>query len=442
MVNSVLLLVAVVATCGAVAVLFRVNRTVLPSVVMAVIMLVTAVGGPVWEWAKESGGAGLPARVVAPAFEQSLATQAFLWASIGAALAAFCVPRVPAALTGARGAWHPSERIKIVLLTIATGGLAAWIVGLGPAFFNREYYGQFNGNDFLLRAAFPLAMVVGVLVLGMSAEEKSRALRWLIYATSIAWFIALVSTASRTALIFPLVGAILMIRAGLARGRLDILAVMGAASLLALAIFTFAVLLQARGMPHGLLNMPNVISTVVESARSSTDSYLLPLKQLLASIFASVPVAEQSVNYEVGLHVLLGNANILPGTAQPMELERYWPYEWVPLSFAGCWFGATGWAGQVGLFGFMSWVCSYTGYNFERGKYHFLAFLPLMLSLLIAVLSLQYSSRMVWRVFSVAIVLCVIGYLVRERVKPQLIDSVVLTGPAPSVSPSAVRTSR
>lgn len=431
-----------VATCAAVGVMLRVNRSVLPSVVMAVVMLVAAVGGPIWEWSKESGGAGLPSRVVAPAFEQSLASQAFLWASIGAAFAAFLVPRVPVALAGARGAWRPSERIKIVLLTIATGGLVAWIAGVGPAFFNREYYGQFNGNDFLLRAAFPLAMIVGVLVLGMSAGEENRTFRWLIYGTSIAWFVTLVSMASRTALIFPLVGAILMIRAGLTRRRIDIVAVIGATSLLALAIFTFAVLLQARGMPHGIINMPTVISTVVDSARSSTDSFLLPLKQLLASIFASVPVAEQSVHYEVGLQVLLGNANILPGTAQPMELERYWPYEWVPLSFAGCWFGATGWAGQAGLFGFMSWLCSYTGYNFARGKYHFLSFLPLMLSLLIAVLSLQYSSRMVWRVFSVAIVLCVIGYLVRERVKPQLVGSVVFAGPVPAAHPSAVRALR
>lgn len=417
MFNSALVLAAGIATGGSLWWMLRVNRAAVPAVTMAAVMFTAALGGPIWEWAKDAGGAGLPPRVIAPAFESSLAVQAFCWAAIGAAAGAFCVPRVPALFAAEKAVWQPSQRAKLTLLAISVGGFCAWVAGVGSAFFDREFYGQYNGNDFLLRASFPLAMIVGVLLLGMSAGEQNKVMRLSIYASSIVWFVGLAGTGSRTALIFPLVGAILMIRHSVVARRFSVVSLLGAVGLVVLAVFSFAVVLQARSMQHGLVNIPTVVSTVVDNAQSSTDSYLLPVKQLLASIFASVPVAEQSVRYEVGLDVLLGNANILPGTAQPMELERYWPYEWVPLSFAGCWFGATGWLGQMGLFGFMGWVCSYAGYNFQRGRYGFLAFLPLMLAAIISVLSLQYSSRMVWRVFSVALVLCVVGYLVRQRVR-------------------------
>lgn len=417
MLNLGLLCTAVVLTAAAVWVVLRRNNAAAPAVAMASIMLVTALGGPIWEWSKDSGGAGLPPRVVAPTFGTSLATQALLLASIGAALAALVIPRTPQALSSTPEAWVPSPRAKVTLMALAAAGFAAWLLGQGVTFFDREIYGQFSGNEFIVRATFPLGMILAVALLGISAGERNRVLRWSSYATGAAWFVGLTSTASRTALIFPLIGAILMVRRSLASRRLSPLPLAGAAGLVVLAVFTFSVVLQARSIPHGLLNMPAVVSTVVDTMRSSTDSYLLPAKQLLASIFSSYPIAEQSARYEVGLDVLLGNANILPGTAQPMELERYWPYAWVPLSFAGCWFGATGWLGQVGLFGAMSWLAGYTTNNIQRGRYRFLAFMPLMLTVIMAALSIQYSSRMVWRVFSVVVLLCVAAYLTRDRVR-------------------------
>jgi hypothetical protein len=440
--NSGLLFAAAALTVAAVWVMVRRNSVVAPAVAMASIMLVTALGGPIWEWSKQSGGAGLPPGVLAQSFESSLATQAFLWASIGAALAAFLVPRVPTALAGNEGAWAPSPRAKLALLMISVAGFIAWLVGQGSTILDREYYGQFDGNEFVVRATFPLALIIGVVMLGISTTEEKKAVLWCTYTISAAWFVVLTSTGSRTALIFPLLGAVLMVRSSFRSRRLSVFPLVGASGLVVLAILSFAVVLQVRSMPHGILNMPTVISTVVDNAMSSTDSYLLPAKQLLASIFASHPIAEQSVRYEVGLDVLLGNANILPGTAQPMELERYWPYEWVPLSFAGCWFGATGWMGQVGLFGFMSWLSCYTSYNFQRGKYSFLTFLPLMLTLIVAVLSIQYSSRMVWRVFSVIVFLCVVAYLTRERVKKPVIDMLSVPNDAAAPRPLALQTAR
>ena len=87
----------------------------------------------------------------------------------------------------------------------------------------------------------------------------------------------------------------------------------------------------------------------------------------------------------------------------------------MPLSFAGTWYGATGWLGQVLLFGAIGWVVGYAAHNFQRGRFRPMAFLPIGMSVLIGVLSIQYSSRMVWRIISIAVFLLVVAYLVRDR---------------------------
>jgi iron complex transport system permease protein len=183
------------------------------------------------------------------------------------------------------------------------------------------------------------------------------------------------------------------------------------------AVFTFSVILQARGMPHGLLNLPKVAAAVIDGSTSSTDSYLMPVKQLASSIFVSVPNAEQSAIYGVDPHVLIANANILPGTSQAMELERYWPYEWVPLSFAGMWYGTFGWFAQLLWFGSVGWLCGYASYNIQRSSFPILSIAPLGIGAIIGLLSIQYSSRMVWRIVSILLVMAVVGFLTRRSLR-------------------------
>ena len=195
----------------------------------------------------------------------------------------------------------------------------------------------------LLRVFWPMGVVFGLIAMALIAVEKDRKLRFCMIGIAILWFIGSAATGSRTAVAFPLLAAALIIRHEISKRRLHLPMIAAALTLLVASVITFSVSLQARSIPHGLLNLPNVVGVTISDSLASTDSFLHPLKQLASSVFVSVPDAEQSATYDVGLDVLIANANVLPGTAQPTELERYWPYEWVPLSFAGTWFGATGW---------------------------------------------------------------------------------------------------
>jgi hypothetical protein len=419
MTNFELLVVAIV--CVAVAVWWTVTRTSAAAapLVLALIMLITGVGGPIWEWSKWSAGAGLPPNVFAASFSESKAVPAFLWAAIGAGLAALLIPRAPAAAEGIK-TWLPSKRISTIVLAVAILGFVGFVYGSGPSIIRREVYLESDGNLFVLRIFWPVGVIFGLMSVALTVVQNDRKLRLALIAVSVLWFIGPLSTASRLAVAFPLIGGVLMIYQEVRHRRLHPLMIAMALGLLATSILTFAVILQARSMPHGLLNIPKVANVTISDALNSTDSFLLPLKQLAASVFASVPNAEQSTNYGVDLNVLLANANPLPGSAQPPELERYWPYEWVPLSFTGEWYGATGWAAQFLLFGAIGWVLGYSAYNIQRSRFQILSFVPTGIAVLIGSLAIQYSSRMVWRLISIAVFLFVISYLVRssQRRKP------------------------
>ena len=71
MTNFELLVVAIL--CVTTAVWWTATRTSAAAgpLVLALIMLVIGVGGPVWEWSKWSAGAGLPPFVLAASFSES-----------------------------------------------------------------------------------------------------------------------------------------------------------------------------------------------------------------------------------------------------------------------------------------------------------------------------------------------------------------------------------
>ena len=199
------------------------------------------------------------------------------------------------------------------------------------------------------------------------------------------------SIGSRTACAAPIVGSALIIYNEIRRRRLHLPLIAAALALLVTAVFTFSVVNKARGMPHGLFNVPNVVQATASDMHNSTDSILVPVKQLVASVFVGFPIAEESARYGVDPGVLLDNANPLPGTTRSSDLERYWPYEWVPLSFAGEWFGAMGWVGQILIFGAMGLMFGLTMHNLQRSRFRLISFLPL---------ALRHSSRcVVHRVF-------------------------------------------
>jgi hypothetical protein len=381
--------------------------------VLAALMLLLALGGFLWEWSKHSGGAALPPSVPAVAFSEAKAAPAFLWASIGASLSALLVPPIPAQALPTRKV-APSRKLSIAVAIVSAVTFVANVIGEGPSFFKNDAYLYSDGTLFLLMASLP-GIVSGVLGVVLSAWEKDRGLRILLIATSALWFIGPLSTGSRMACAVPIVSCVLIVFNEIRRRRLHLPLIAAAAALFVTGIFTFSVVTNARAMPHGLLNIPNVVEVTASGIANSTDSILEPAKELVSSVAVGFPLAEQSVHEDVAIGTLLANANPLPGTAQSAELERYWPYAWAPLSFAGEWYGAVGCIGQILIFGAMGWISGLAMHNLQRSRFRLMSFLPLGFIALAGVFSIEYSSRAVWRIISLSVILLIASYLVRER---------------------------
>jgi iron complex transport system permease protein len=188
-----------------------------------------------------------------------------------------------------------------------------------------------------------------------------------------------------------------------------------AGSLLMAAIFTFALSLQARTSPHGIVNLADLFQETLQNQGLGGFDPLEAVKQLTASISASYPIIEYSTTRPVGLETLIGNANPLPGTSNDFLLERYEPYLWVPLSMVGESYAQLGWFGQLCLYAAVAAVCGFITNNLAASRFYILSLAGAGIGLMIAALSIQYSSRMFWRVFSIAVVLAIVSLLVRER---------------------------
>ena len=381
--------------------------------VLAGIMLLLALGGPIWEWSKYDGGAGLVDTVKAAAFGESRAVAAFLWASIGAGLSGLLVPPVPSDAVPPREAQLPSN-FSLMVAVVSSVTFVAYLVGEGPNFLDREVYLDSSGVMLLVHF-WPLGLACCITAIALAMREKDRRTRLFLIATAALWFVTQASLASRTACAAPMVAGSLILHTEIRRRRVHLPIIAAALTLLATSVFTFSAVNKAREMPHGLLNLFNVTHATATDMRNSTDSLLVPVKQLAASVFVGFPIAEESARHAVDPGVLINNANPLPGTAQPPELERYWPYEWVPLCFAGEWYGAMGRLGQLLLFGAIGSLLGLSMRNLLQSRFRLFSFLPVGFAALIGVLSIEYPSRMVWRIISLSLIFLVASYSIRER---------------------------
>lgn len=413
MTNVQLLVLALISLTAAVWLSVKRTSAAAAPAVLAAFMLLVALGGPLWEWSKHSGGAGLPPSVQAVAFSESKAASAFLWASIGAGLSALLVPPIPAQALPTRKV-APSRNLSIAVAIVSAVTFVTNVMGYGPGFFKTHNYPYMDGTLFLVKASLP-GIISGVLGVVLTAWEKDRRLRILLIATSALWFIGPLSTASRQACALPILGSALIIFNEIRRRRLHLPLIAAALALFATGVFTFSVVENARAMPHGLFYVPHLVQVTASDITDTTDSISEPVKQLMASVFATFPLAEESVREDVDTGTLLANANPLPGVGRPAELERYWPFWWVPLSFAGEWFGAFGCVGQILLFGTIGWISGLAMHNLQRSRFRLTSFLPLGFVALIGVLSVEYSSRFAWRAITLSVFLLIASYFFRER---------------------------
>jgi hypothetical protein len=413
MTNFYLLVLALILVTGATWVSVKRTSAAAAPTVFAGIMLLLALGGPLWEWSKYDGGTGLVDTVKAAAFGESHAVAAFLWASIGAGLSGLLVPSVPLEAVPPREVQLPSN-FSLMVAVVSSVTLVAYLVGEGPNFLNREVYLDCSGVMFLVHF-WPLGLACCVTGIALAMREKDRRIRLFLIVTAALWFIIQASLGSRTACAAPMVGGSLILFNEVRRRRIHLPLIAAALTLLATSVFTFSAVNKAREMPHGLLNIFNVVDATAMDMRNSTDSFMVPVKQLAASVFVGFPVAEESARQAVNPGVLINNANPLPGTSQSPELERYWPYEWVPLCFAGEWFGAMGWLGQVLLFGAIGSILGLSMRNLLQSRFRLFSFLPVGFAALLGVLSIEYSSRMVWRIISLSLIFLVASYAIRQK---------------------------
>jgi iron complex transport system permease protein len=417
--NVSLAVIALITTGVAIWIWVRRSSAALAPVVLAVPLLLIAVfGAPLWEWSKASRGAGLGPDTRAVPFAQSIGATALLWACIGAGLSALLLPAVGRGskrIAGIGAATIHSRKVSILCFWGTLAGLVIWIIGTGPSFLARNYYLQTDGVTIFLLVGWPLAFLTATVSLVWSVIERDRLLKFSLWAVAAMVYIVMAAVGTRMALVFPAVAALVLI-AGMVRDRrLYVVSLVAAVALLGLSAFTFSVVYAARVVPHGLLNMPDLVRGVIDRSNGLGDLLLTPVKQLGASIFVAYPLAERSAQQTDLFSVLIANANPLPGTSLGRGFETYWPYSWVPLAFVGTWFGATGWMGQVLLFCFMGWTTGYTIANFERSKLPYASFMVIPIVLALGALSIEYSSRNVWRVLSIAVVLLAASYAVRRK---------------------------
>jgi hypothetical protein len=416
--NTSLATIAVLTTALAIWVLVRRSTAALAPVLLAVpLLLIALFGGPLWEWSKYSGGAGLGPEIRAVPFADSIGATALLWACIGAGLSALLLPAVGRDGGGAAGGRTTEFHLRtasIVCIWATIVAMAVWLIGSGPSTLARDYYLQSDGIKIFLLVGWPLCFLAAIITLVLSIFERDPLLKLSMWGVVAAAYILMTAVGTRMAVAFPAVAAIVLIANMVRNRRLYVLSLVAAVALLGLAAFTFSVVYATRVVPHGLLNLPGIVQAVYDRSDSFADHFLTPAKQLMASVVVAYPLTERSAQYDL-LDILVANANPLPGTSIGRGFEVYWPYSWVPLAFVGTWFGATGWMGQVLLFCFMGWTSGYTMANFLRSKLPYLSLLTVAIVLGLGALSIQYTSRNVWRVLSIAVVLLVVSYLVRRK---------------------------
>jgi hypothetical protein len=416
--NTSLAIVALLTTAGAIWVWQRRSSAALAPLLLAVpILLIALFGGPLWEWSKYSRGAGLGPEIRAVPFVDSVGATALLWACIGAGLSAFLLPRVgrgPGSAGEATAESFHSRTVSIVCTLGTLQALIVWIIGSGPSLLARDVYLQTDGITFFLRVGWPFAFLGAIVVLVLTGFERDPLLKSFMWVTAALVYVMMTAVGTRMAIAFPFVAALVLIAGNVRNRRLNVISLAAAVALLGLAAITFSVVYIARAAPHGLLNLPSLIQAVIDRSDGLTDFFMTPVKQLGASIVVAYPLTEQSARFDL-LDILVANANPLPGTSLGRNFEIYWPFNWVPLSFAGTWYGATGWVGQVLVFCFMGWTTGYAVSNFQRSRLPYASLLPITAALALAALSIEYSSRQVWRVLSIAVVMLVVSYVIRKK---------------------------
>lgn len=405
------LALAVALVLGALAgALVRSRPTALPGLLCGGILLLVAAASPhVWNWARVRNGSGLPTNYIADVSLDSEAAQAFLFAAVGSFLggvlvAVFVPPAPKVAPLGVDRVARLVRWASVVLLLM-------WCLGAGPSLWYRAVYLESDGIKAFTNIASLLGPLVGVAGLATARQAPTRRDRLMVYALAGAWFVLTSSLGSRVSLLFPVLGFGLFLQWAIHRRswRWGIVAAGLTYPFVYVCLADFALTLLVRSTPHGLSMYLTNLSSPQVPQLGDPAAWVAPVQWLGSSISASTVITEFSVAYTPGADVLLVNANPLPSglasAVDPFSAERFWPYEWIPLSFAGEWYGALGPLAQVLLFASITGYAGVATEVFRRRGLPIGTAMVLALVLLSMPISIQYPSRMFWRLISMVVLL-------------------------------------
>lgn len=393
-----------------VAIRSRKSPAPLPGLVLSTGYLTLAIAGPfLWSWSASSRGAGLPSHIPTEDFAQSAATAPLLAAALGTALGGVIASLrlVDANLRVS----HASSRVKAATPYLLAASLlvyVGWLVGQGGNVISRTTYLDFEGPIQAIRlTSLPGTMLAATgAVLSVTATRRWVRIGFAI--SSITWFASLLSVGSRAAVAVPLMAGITLFRKRKDEGRRVGRATLAATLLVSLAYVTSSSVLYARFHQHGLREAPQLLAAGTEAALSGET-----LRQLTASISAAHPIISQSVAATPGGELLLRNANPLPGSGSAGQLETFYPYRYVPLAMVGEWYGAFGFLWTTLLFGLVAVVAGTAVALLQNAGKTALAKLPIFLAAGCLAWSIQYPSRIFWRILSLLVLLLAFTMLQR-----------------------------
>jgi iron complex transport system permease protein len=369
---------------------------------------------PLWEFSKFSQGSGITTYLEFPrsdSFEISLLISAIAMQLISLF---FGIKFRQSKLKIAEAL----SSIKIRANTYSAVLLALWAVGQGTSLIARNGYLQSNGELLLLRPLAFLAPLLAVFlyISGVLGEQNRKVAPHILAGV---WFVLLMAIGSRSSLLFLVVFFSLLFRLTW-RSKVPAFkfALLAIESYLGVYLFllVFSATLYARLNPHG-------ISRVIQMLNHGTSPGIVPdslwidtFSSLAISFASSYPIISLSIYSVVPATLLLINANPLPteflGIAPNNSAEFILP--WLPKAVIGEIYGAVG---PIGLFTSMVIMGAIAMYFYGRATKRGEAFLALAIGVVFIasiLLSLQYPSRVVFRIYSLTYLLPLLVWLWRS----------------------------
>lgn len=419
---------------GAAACILLVARgrlSALPGLLMGALFAVTGFfGGQLWNWARETNGAGLPAMHTADTAIDGVAGTAFLFAASGA----FAGAALIATLLDSR----PAPKLTLgsmppgLAWTMLVGSgvvFVFWLLGQGPNLWYRELYLESDGIQVFLTMTTVPGPLGGLLVFFLVAAARiSDTLTGLAWFSGIAWFVVCISMGTRVAVGFPVVAGYLVCRSLLRRRTilraLLTVPVLYVATFMTLA--TFAVTLYVRSRPHGLSLVVDSFMGEGGPSPVDVDSWVPTIQRLVSSITASHVISEYSAIFHPSAELLINNANPLPAglaNVDPITQERMMPYTWTPLAFVGEWYGALGGWAQFSLYAVVAGYAAWAVQLLHERKQTNILLVACIIPLMVALTAMQYPSRNAWRfvsiTFAIPLIIPVLWLIEQGRTVPQ-----------------------